>query len=447
MDRRTARPHRTGMQRRRDSDVLLKLSRRLVYLGMLLLPLLSLRLAKGLDVSDGLFALAAVVLIMSRHRPAVPAPPMWYFGSFLIVIGGITSSYLAMSASSSMVVVFNGIFVLFVWQWTTRSVLTDVEKLQRAMTAFVLGTTISSFVAILQVKLHILGYAGAAGGSEGDRAVGLASQPNIAAVTYALGLTFAIGLVLHRGAGRRYYRVICIVVIAIALLLSASVSGMATALVGVFVLLVRRGMKPRTIIATAVLLIGVYALATALEGSGHGGENLNPFARVQQTTSSSSGYDTVSPREQTWKNAWQGIQQDPIIGHGIDQASLQVYYDPYIGIWYPAHNLPLLLWYGGGIFMLVGFAINFTTAFRRVTRTGKKDPTKDMLVVLFFSMQSPEMFDRWLWVPFILALTLRRGANAADPPRHHRAQARPPFGLESARRDGHDRDQLIDDLG
>jgi O-antigen/teichoic acid export membrane protein len=428
-----------GVRRRRDADVLLNLSRRLVYLGMFLLPLLSLRLAKGLDVSDGIFALAAVVLILSRHRPAVSAPPMWYFGSFLIVIGGITASFLAASASSSMVVVFNGIFVLFVWQWTTRSVLTDIEKVQKAITAFVLGTTLSSAVAILQIKLHILGYAGTAGGSEGGRAVGLASQPNIAAVTYALGLTFAIGLALHLGAGHRWHRAICIGLIAVALLLSASVSGIATALVGVFVLLVKRGMKPRTIIATAVLLVGIYALATALEGNGHGGENLNPFARVQQTTSSSSGYDTVSPREDTWVNAWKGIQQDPIIGHGIDQVSLQVYYDPYLGIWYPAHNLPLLLWYGGGIFMLVGFAVNMTTAFRRVTRRGKKDPTKDMLfagmiVVLFFSMQSPEMFDRWLWLPFILALSLRWGRASAAPVGPDRVALRrsllPPLGRD-----------------
>jgi hypothetical protein len=339
---------------------------------------------------------------------------MWYFGSFLIVIGGITASFFAVSASSSMVVVFNGIFVLLVWQWTTRSVLTDVQKMQKAITAFVLGATLSSTVAILQTKLHILGPAGATAGSGGGRAVGLASQPNIAAVTFALGLTFAIGLVLHLGMGRRRYRMICIGVIAVALILSASVSGMATALVGVFVLLVKRGMKPRTIIATAVLLVGIYALATALEGNGHGGQNLNPFARVQQTTSSGSGYDTVSPREDTLSNAWKGIQQTPILGHGIDQVSLQVWYDPFLGIWYPAHNLPLLLWFGGGIFMLVGFAVNMTTAFRRVTRRGKKDPTKDMLfagivVVLFFSMQSPEMFDRWLWLPFILALTYRRG--------------------------------------
>ncbi len=409
---------------------MLTVSRRLVYVGMFFLPLLTFRVAKGLDVSDAIFAFAAIVLLMSRRRPVVPATPMWYFGSFLIVVGGITASFFAVSASNSMVVVFNGIYVLFVWQWTTRSVLTDIHRVQKAITAFVLGASLSSVVAILQTTLHIFGYRGSTGGSEGARALGLTTQPNIAAVTFGLGLTFALGLVLHLGAGRRWYRVICMVVIAIAIILSASVSGMATALVGVFVLLIKRGMKPRTIIATAVLLVGIYAVATALEGNGgKGGENLNPFARVQQTTGNGTGYNTVTPRVNTLKNTWTGIQQSPILGHGIDQVSLLVYYDPYLATWYPTHNLLLLLWYGGGIFMLVGVAINMVTAWRRVTRSGRKDPTKDMIfagivAVLFFSMQSPEMFDRWLWLPFILAMTFRRGdtgveagrAGAAAPP-------------------------------
>jgi hypothetical protein len=36
-------------------------------------------------------------------------------------------------------------------------------------------------------------------------------------------------------------------------------------------------------------------------------------------------------------------------------------------------------------------------------------------VVLFFSMQSPEVVDRWLWLPFILALCFR-DRGAATPP-------------------------------
>jgi hypothetical protein len=319
---------------------------------MFLLPLLTIRVSHSLSLSDAVFALAAVVLLMSRRRPVVGTSPMWYFGSFLIVASGIASSFVATSPFGSLQVVFNGIYVLFVWQWTTRSVLTDVQKVQKAITYVVLGCTLSSAVAIVQTKLHVLGYRGATGGSEGARALGLTNQPNIAAVTYALGLTLCLGLVLHLGRGRRSYRVVCLGVIAIALILSASVSGMATALVGIFVILVKRGMKPRTIAAAAVLLVGVYSLGVIFEGHGNGGEDLNPIARVEQTTGTGTGYNTVTPRVQTLKNTWTGIQQSPILGHGIDQVSLLVYYDPYLATYYPTHNFLLLVWYGGGIFML-----------------------------------------------------------------------------------------------
>ena len=229
----------------------------------------------------------------------VPATPMWYFGSFLVVIGGITASFFAVSASSSMVVVFNGIFVLLVWQWTTRSVLTDVHKVQKAITAFVLGTTLSSVVAILQTKLHILGYRGSTGGSEGARALGLTTQPNIAAVTFGLGLTFAIGLVLHLGVGRRWYRIICIAGDRRRHHPQRQRLGHGDG--------TGRRLRPARQARHeaahhhrhGILLVGIYAVATALEGNGNGGENLNPFARVQQTTGSGTGYNTVSPREET----------------------------------------------------------------------------------------------------------------------------------------------------
>lgn len=413
---------------RADTDPLVTLARRLLFLGMFSLPLLTVRLTHSLSVSDGIFALAAVVLLMSRRRAVVSAPSMWYFGSFLIVASGIAASFVAVSPLSSLQVVGNGIFVLFVWQWTTRTLLTDLTRVRRAITAVVLGCTLSAAVAILQSTFHVFGYRGASGGTEGARALGLTNQPNIAAVTFALGLIFALGLVLQEGRGRRGWRLTCVGVLALALILSASVSGMASALIGIFVLLARRGMGMRRLVAIAILLVGVYVAGVALEGNGNGGENLNPLARIEQTTGSGTGYNTVSPRIQTLKNAWTGIQQSPIIGHGVDQVSLLVYYDPYLATDYPAHDFPLLVWYGGGIFMLFGVAIAMATAFRRVLRRGRRDPTRDMIltgivVVLFFSLQSPELFDRWLWLPFMLALTYRRDARpeAATAP-HSRAR-------------------------
>jgi hypothetical protein len=37
------------------------------------------------------------------------------------------------------------------------------------------------------------------------------------------------------------------------------------------------------------------------------------------------------------------------------------------------------------------------------------------VVVLFFSLQSPELVDRWLWLPFMLALCFRDALPASGP--------------------------------
>jgi hypothetical protein len=414
-----------------DGDFLVNSSRRLVFLGMILLPMLSIRVAKGLDVSDAVFALSAVTLLMSQKVMKVHSTPVWYVGGFLIFVGGIGATFVADSFIGSLIVVFNGAFVIFVWQWTLRHVLTTSQWRHMAMTAYVLGSTISAFVAFIQTEFHTLGYRGAGGGSEGSRAVGLTGQPDIAAVTYALSLVFAIGLLLHLGRGRYYFRVICVVIIATALIFSASVSGMAGTLLGIFILLLKRGLKPSAILGTAAILALVFIGATSLLGSGKGGENLNPIARLEQTTSSSSSYNTVNSREATWSNAWKGIQESPVWGHGLDAKSVLVYYDPYLFVSYPAHNILLCIWYIGGLWFVIGYAICFGSAFARLSKKGNPDPIKDIIfsgaiAVLVFTLVSPELFDRWLWLPFVLAMTF--------PPVTAKAKERPYSRLKLAGR-------------
>jgi hypothetical protein len=67
--------------------------------------------------------------------------------------------------------------------------------------------------------------------------------------------------------------------------------------------------------------------------------------------------------------------------------------------------------------MLVGLIIMVGSSFNRLLhdrlRAGKNwDPMRDVVLaacvaVLFFSMQGPELVDRWFWMPFLLALTFR----------------------------------------
>jgi O-Antigen ligase len=389
------------------ADLMVRVSRGLIYLGMLLLPLTRLKLGNSLDISDAVFAVAAGVLAVSV-RPPVAAwrTSGWHLGGLLVVVGGILASFDAVSPFGSLKVVADGVFVIFVWQWATRQLLDNEHRTQTAISALVLGVGVSSAVAIGQsLHHHVITNSGSS-----ERAAGLTQQANIAGVTFALGLVLAVGLVLDRGRGKLSHRVILIVIIGLALMFTGSVSGMAAALVGLVVLLARRGIRFRNLLAAVVVIFGIYYAGTHIEVH-FGSSNLNPFARIQATTGQNTGYNTVNTRFSTIDNAWTGIQDHPVIGHGLDTQSSVVYYDPYLGVSYPTHNFVLLLWYEGGIFTLFGVALMMASVFRRLVRGGRQ-PTKDMLLagavcVVFFAMQAPELFDRWLWVPFVLGLTIR----------------------------------------
>jgi O-Antigen ligase len=408
-------------------DLFVVAARRLVYVGLVLLPLLRYRVGSAFDLSDLCFLLAAGFLLLSRRPPAkAPPTPAWYFGSFVWILAGVVASTQAVSKTASLQVVFNAIFVFFVLQWMLRQLLNSTARIQAGMIAFVLGSSVSAFVAFLQTEFHVLGYSHQAS-LEGSRAVGLSDQPNIAAVAFALGLVFAVGLVVELGLRRHWYLGVCIAVLAGALIFSASVSGMSSTLVGCFVLFITRGFRLRTVLGVVVVLSVVYVAAISVQSSGSHFD-LNPIARIEQTTGTNTGYNTVNPRVATLEHSWSGIVQSPIIGHGLDQTTIDVYYDADVGVYYPAHNIVILYWFAGGIFMVAAGALMMGSSFNRLL-TGRRRRARGVdrsmrdtvlagcVTVLFFSLQSPEIVDRWLWLPFILAFCFRDAGGTSLPRR------------------------------
>jgi len=194
-------------------------ARKSLIVGAFLMPMLILRVAgtetattdTGLTVSDGFFFVSAVLLALSVRRPKVSPTPLWHLGAFLVVVGGVTASFFAVVPLSSISVVGRMIFVLVVWQWTVRNLVTEERWLRAVMTAYAMGCAVSGLVAVLQLEFHLLV---SLGGVYEGRAFGLARHPDDTGSFLALGLTLAVGLALHPGIRRRWYHHACICSIA-----------------------------------------------------------------------------------------------------------------------------------------------------------------------------------------------------------------------------------------
>ncbi|HWF14963.1 MAG TPA: O-antigen ligase family protein [Acidimicrobiales bacterium] len=389
---------------------------------MFFLPLLHFKATKGLNLSDLIFLIGFIFLILSRRPPsAAPRTPAWYVGAFMWLLAAFIASTQSSVIAQSIVVVFNGIYVFFILQYLLRQQLGTTLHLQRAMGFFVFGSALSAFVALCQVELHIFLFQASAGGGSSagiggnSRAIGLSNQPNLAGISFALGILFAVGLILELGNRRHWYLGVCVFVMALALLLVASLGGMASVLLGLLVLFIARGTPLKTVGTVVLALVVAYLLVFAVIDRG---SHLDPITRIEKTTNANagSGGGTLELRIHTWQKAWSGIEQAPILGHGLDQTTLAVYWDNDIFVYYAPHNLILLYWFGGGIFLLIAMFIMMGSSVSRVLagrRHGRwHDPMKDIILAaivadFLFCMQSPELVDRWLWLPFLLALTLR----------------------------------------
>jgi O-antigen ligase len=374
-------------------------ARVLTFVGIFMIPFTKFR-GGGVQISDLIFVVGIIVLAFSKQRPNVePMPVSWQVALVIVVIGGIGACVVALDLLLSVLVLARMIFVLLFWPWLIRHVLTTRRLKHMAMYAFVLGCAASGFAEILQ-KVHLYALPASAGG----RAVGFTLQPDELGAILALGLVFAIGLAMELGFGRRLHRLISVTLIIFGLLLSGSVSAMLAALAATFVLLVLRRVNLRRVITGAIVIVAVYAAAVGLLGA------TNPIGRFQSTVGNSSTVNTGTLRVSTYKAAWHGIAEDPLVGHGLDQVSGGVYFDFYSGAAYAPHNFVLIDWYQGGFLFLFGSLMAVFIALWRMFKLRRRDPTTDIIFAggvasLAYAQTAPVIFQTYFWLPFVLAMT------------------------------------------
>jgi O-antigen ligase len=307
------------------------------------------------------------------------------------------------------------VFVLLIWQWGIRHLIDNNDRLHAIITAYIFGCVASAFVAIVQLEAHQLISLGTL---YKGRSTGLAKHPDDTGSLLALGLAFSVGLALYRQRAHRWIYVVSAIVIGVGLICTGSVSGMITALLGAIIAMALGGVRAKQVLTIVAVVAIAYVAGTAVQGAS--GKSLNPIQRFTAATGSQSGgSNSVGPRIGTWRGAFHGIVNSPFLGHGLDLYSGVTYTDPNNNTPEETHDFVLMGWYQGGALFFVGELICIAEGLRRMFLRGKRDPYRPVLVaggvtVIAFALQAPMLFDRYFWLPFVLATTypmLKGGTN------------------------------------
>ena len=379
-------------------------TRSFFYLGTFTLPFLVFRIA-GLTFSDIFYLISTLLLFLlflyQKEITYYQINKLFYYGAIIFSIGAILSCFNSFNPLESLVKVFRVLYILFIWFNLSMYVLKSEKLVFNAFLLWLLGVSISGFVAILQLKYMIpytINHYGRMSSFTGH--------------VSDFGALTSIALVpsLILGSNSRGIKAIIFylfsILIGLGVILSGSVSGFITVAVGFFVWMTI-GKPNIKLILTILLLIGsIIGLFSYQESKGY----VTPLSRIQSTTSDGE-YGTALHRIETYNLAWEKIKANPFVGRGYDEISNKT------SNGYPVHNLFLAALYEGGVLAFLGIIFIVLGILYAGVQSIKNSPSKrhyDLSLALFiaficaliFGMTAPLLYQRYLWIPAALLLPL-----------------------------------------
>jgi O-antigen/teichoic acid export membrane protein len=404
----------------RQSDAEFRLSRRLYYLGLVLLALLSFRLVGQVTYSDILFLisflLACAELVVARRRVPMMVPFLLLLGMALFSFGGLLSTFYSSEALKSTAVIVRLIFLTVLWFWLGTVVLNRREHITKASTLWVGSAAICGGAAALQVLLgDVIPWSGAV---QFGRATGFTTHPNELGGLTAIAFVPALMLAARHGiaAPQRLLSYVLLLLVGAGLILSGSVGALVAAAAATFVWFAFQKTSVQSILVFTAIGLSAIAVVTvqAMRGAP------TPLERFDMVTSSSTaggGSGSLDSRIETYRVAAAEIKEHPFVGVGLDLVSVT---KPFgiVSYEYDVHNLIVGTWYKAGLFGLAGMLL----ALIAVIRTGwitvlqsKSEPEQMTAVALMssvvafvaFAMSEPVLFSRYGWISAALLLALR----------------------------------------
>ncbi|MCP2047870.1 UNVERIFIED_ORG: O-antigen ligase [Paenarthrobacter nicotinovorans] len=338
--------------------------------------------------------LAACALFGKLRRPV--GKWVWFAAAYLAVVGVISSLPNADDQRAHLIIGLQVVAFLSVGPYAIRY-LASIEGLKsKAVTAFLAGQSISATAAIAQAG----GYS-ALGKLVNGRAAGFAGHPNILGVLSGVAGIVLIHL-LFTTSKRKLLLFLALVINLAALVASGSVSALIACGAGVLVYMV----AARVSLRVPLLIVGgVVVVLWGLTQIDSTGVLRNPVERIAQVTGQTGAISTLDIRQYTYAFAWNGIQNDPFYGRGLDDHSGATF-----DMFTLTHNVLLRSWFQGGLAMGLAFAIIYLVLAGLILRAMKiganSAPAGVLTVIIGFSLTSAALQQGYFWLLIFGALAL-----------------------------------------
>jgi O-antigen ligase len=221
------------------------------------------------------------------------------------------------------------------------------------------------------------------------------------------------------------WTVAVVALVALAVVLGGSISGMAGAGVAVLLWLFARGVRT----SERVAVIGTLAVAL-IAVSLAGGNATSPVQRLQQVTGtyvSQPGAGSAQDRIAIARAMWPRILENPLVGTGLDkQGSAITVISAGASTTLQAHGAPLTPWYEAGIFGLLGYIVLVVGTLTVGWRSMKTARTQDDQVIglalltsfiafIVFTATSPFYFQAYGWFSSVLIVAWLYRSDARQP--------------------------------
>ena len=396
-------------------DERLRLARGLYYLGAAAIGFLTVRPAFGFTVSDWVFLLSLAILMIvttvqhTRRDYLVPAAIT--IGVLLFAAGGLISTRNAANSEESLLVIIRVAYLTLVWFWLGTVLLETIGHVRNAVIAWVSSVALCSSGAVAQ---FFYGDVIPGGDIAYGRMTGFTPAYNnlggLAATAFVPALMVAVD---SPKSWQKLVGLASTALIVAGLLLSGSVGGMLGATVATVFWLALRGVSLRLVVGIGAVAGSAFVLmtATGVTSAPSPVERINRVTSAKEAEQGTGG--TFYIRLEGYREAWERIHEQPLIGVGWDEKSI----DAVLGTDHGVHNIILSPWMSGGVLGLLGVVLVLYGAFTCGLDTLRLAAARDrsllaallasVLCFIVFAMGEPILFVRYGWFATALLVAVR----------------------------------------